>query len=365
VCGESADIRRRHAEYYLAFVEQAEPELPLSPRELLDRLELEHDNIRAALEWLEAAGDRERLLRMTGAAWRFWYLRGHLTEGRRRIEAALTGSDEATLGRAKTLNGAAALAMNVGDLAGAKARASEAVTLHRHLGDALGAAYGTFMLANVLGIEGEAEPATRAYEEAIGAFRDFGADHWALLAARHLAYRYDDLGERARARALHEENLRLARASGNDRFVATSLGALARYAIEARRLEDAAVLLEESVRVHQRLGDVLDAAVDLSQFARILVDTGRPEAAAAIASSLDTIIDRIGVRGTAVGETNAETIASSALQLDEAALADACERGRALSFDAAIELALEASTARARRRPPHEVGRQSGARSVR
>ena len=88
--GEAEELRRRHAEHFLALAEEAEPNLRgRSPREWLDRLEREHDNLRAALDRLEASGESELALRLAGALWRFWYLRGHLAEGRRRLESAL------------------------------------------------------------------------------------------------------------------------------------------------------------------------------------------------------------------------------------------------------------------------------------
>ena len=73
--GDVDELRRRHADYFLALAEEAEPNLRGSPGDWLDRLEAEHDNFRAALDRLEASGESERGLRLAGALWRFWYLR--------------------------------------------------------------------------------------------------------------------------------------------------------------------------------------------------------------------------------------------------------------------------------------------------
>jgi predicted ATPase/DNA-binding SARP family transcriptional activator len=147
--GEAAAVRARHADYFLRLAEGAEPDLRGTPGPWLERLELEHDNLRAALDALEAGGESGRLQRLAGALWRFWYLRGHLTEGRRRLERALAADPAPTPARAKTLIGATVMAINTGDGETATERADEAIALCERLGDAWGVAYATFMLGNL------------------------------------------------------------------------------------------------------------------------------------------------------------------------------------------------------------------------
>ena len=100
--GEVEELRRRHADYFLGLAEEAEPNLRGSPGDWLDRLEREHDNFRAALDRLEAVGRRRDLaLRLAAALWRFWYLKGHLAEGRQRLECVLLTDGRPTAARAK------------------------------------------------------------------------------------------------------------------------------------------------------------------------------------------------------------------------------------------------------------------------
>jgi predicted ATPase/DNA-binding SARP family transcriptional activator len=335
--GEAEELRRRHAAYFLGLAEEAEPSLRGSPGDWLDHLEREHDNFRAALDRLEASGDSETALRLAAALWRFWYLKSHLAEGRRRLESVLPTDERPTAARAKALNGAAVMAINTGDTDAAKLRAEEALALHRKLGDAWGAAYSVFMLGTA---EDDAARAQQLYEESVRVFREHGDEHSALLVTRNLASIYAYLGDHERSRALYEDNLRRARATHNDRMEASTLGALATIALDEGRVEDAASMLKSSLRIHASLRDVLDTAVDLCRFAVVLARQGDAVTAARLFASLDALGDEIGVRGHTVEELSEETLTIVREQVDEAAFAEAWEQGRTLTVAEAVTLAL-------------------------
>jgi len=338
---EGEDVRRRHAEYFLALAEEAEPHLRGSPGEGLDRLRREDDNLRAALDRFEASGESQLTLRLAGALWRFWYLSGRLTEGRRRLESALRADMRPTAARANALNGAAVMAVNGGDAATARLRAEEGLELHRKLGDEWGAAYSGFMLGAAVNSEGDLTRAQQLFEESIRQFRELGDQHSALLATRNLAGTCASLGDRERARVLREDSLRLARETGNERIEASSLGALAAYAIDEGRVEDAASMLKESLRIHRELGDLLDTAVDLCRFANVLASEGRAATAARLLSSFEALGEEIGTRRLGLAEMNQETLTNIRAQLEDAAFAEAWEHGRALTVDEAVALALD------------------------
>jgi len=336
--GEVEELRRRHADYFLELAEEAEPHLRGSPGDWLDRLEREHDNFRAALDSLEASGAGETALRLAAALWRFWYLKGHLAEGRRRLESVLPTDGPPTAARAKALNGAAVMAVNTGDGEAAKLRAGEALALHRELGDAWGAAYSVFMLGAA---EDDAGTAQQLYEESVRVFREHGDEHSALLASRNLAVIYADLGDAARARALYEDNLRRARATHNDRLEASTLGALAMIALDDGRVEDAASMLRSSLRLHGELRDVLDTAVDLCRYANVLARQGRAATAARLLASFDALGDEVGVRRSGVVEMNEATLAAVRTQLDDAAFTETWRQGLELTLGEAMTLAVE------------------------
>ena len=339
--GEAEQLQRRHAACFVRLAEEAEPHLRGSPGDWLDRLELEHDNFRVALDRLQASGDGETALRLAAALWRFWYLRGHLAEGRRRLESALRADERPTAARGKALNGAASLAVNTGDAATARHRAEEALALHRTLGDAWGAAYSGFMLGAA---EDDAARGKQLYEESARVFRELGDEHSALLVTRNLAATYAGLGDGERARELYEDNLGRARATQNDRVEASMLGALAMIALDEGRVEDAASMLKSSLRIHARLGDVLDTAVDLCRFASVLALSGQAAPAARLLASFESLGDEVGIRRSGVVEMNETTLAAIRAQLDDAAIAEAWEQGRKLTVGEAVTLALDPET---------------------
>ena len=159
VTGEMEAARQGHAEYYLRLSEKAEPEL-VGPRQAmwLERLEQEHENLRAVMQWsLEQAegerGDartREIALRLGGALRQFWYMRSYYSEGRDFLERALSRSDGVAASvRAKALVAATRLNVSLDYLDRAEALCEESLALYRELGDTAGIASSLHLLAAI------------------------------------------------------------------------------------------------------------------------------------------------------------------------------------------------------------------------
>lgn len=154
VVGESESIARRHAEYFLALGKEAEPYLQAAQSaEWLNRLEDEHDNLRAALRWAmhSDAGLGQKL---AAAIWRFWWLHGHIREGCEHLGAflSLTAADKET--RTKMLLGAGFLNRVRGDFAFSSLYSEEALALSRETGDKKDGAFALYQLA-LLAMDGE------------------------------------------------------------------------------------------------------------------------------------------------------------------------------------------------------------------
>ncbi len=212
----------RHAAYFLALAEGAEspPEetaalrsTPAEGLERLERLEAEHENLRAALRWWAARGHAAPGLRLGGALWRFWYLRGHLTEGRSWLATFLAlpagppaGGRAARLARWKALRAAGALARHQGDHAAAGAYWAEGLALARELGDGPGRVRALHGLALVALAAGDAADARARFEEGLALARGLG-DPLLSETLAMLALVAQTQGDRDEARARFEEAL--------------------------------------------------------------------------------------------------------------------------------------------------------------
>jgi len=342
--GEAEELRSRHAEHFLALAEEGEPSLRRYSTEWHDRLEPEHDNLRAALDRLEAAGETQLALRLAGAVWWFWDARNYLVEGRRRLESLLRADEHPTAARARALNGAGEMAINAGDGAAARLWADEALALHRQFGDAWGSAYSAQLLGHVSLDQGDFKAAQPLIEESVRLFREVGDQHHNLFATHLLAWSCYRLGDLERARALYEDNLRRARAAANRNIEALSLGVLAAYfAVEEGRFEDALAMLTEAYRINRDLGmPSVQTTIDLGRLAHGLAFAGRALAATKVLASAEALREEIGARALRTdAERDGKTLSAIRTLLDEAAFDEAWEQGRALTADEAVALALD------------------------
>src|SRR4029453_18939027 len=135
--GDSRAVRRRHRDYFLMLAEKVEPNL-LGAEQAgwLQRLEDEHENLRASLESSLEEAASGMGLRLCAALPRFWITRGHLSEGREWCARFLAGGeDERTEERAKALSAAGRLASYQSDYRAARALQEESLAIRRQLGD--------------------------------------------------------------------------------------------------------------------------------------------------------------------------------------------------------------------------------------
>jgi predicted ATPase len=344
--GDRANLERRHADHFAALAAAAEPHLKGTPRIWLDRLDAEHDNLRAALDRFEAAGNQEAALGLAGSLGRFWAMRGHYIEARDRLErlVALDVRPTAALGRA--LNALALVLLTVevtaDDRARACAIAERAAAVLEVAGDRWGAAQSRFLLGSSLIQDGRLELARATLEGSAAEFEALGDTHYALLAARQLAWAHFELGDLAGARARHEEVVRRARNLGNVRMNATSLGALAEYDIREGRLDDAGPRLRESTRLWVESGEPLEVIANLMRFAWLWDLRGDPLVGARLLAKARAMEQDLGGAVSWMRREAGDTEVHIRSQISEPEWLAACAAGTAMSTAAAIELASAA-----------------------
>jgi predicted ATPase len=239
--GEVELTRQTHAAYYLAFAEAADAGF-WSPQQLrgeqvtwLERLEREHDNLRAAMQWLleqGAAGQSiELALRLATALERSWHALGHLREGRSFLAKALAASEAVVVPphvRAKALVAAGKFAMLQGDIDQTQALAQESLLLCRACGDTHGTARSLHHLQWVARQRGDLAAAGALAEENLAFRRGVGDKAHIAFGLVYLADIALLQGEYPRAQALYEESVALQRETGNQWGLVNSLLALAR-----------------------------------------------------------------------------------------------------------------------------------------
>ncbi|MEP7040552.1 MAG: adenylate/guanylate cyclase domain-containing protein [Chloroflexota bacterium] len=342
--GQAEELRERQAEYFQALAEESEAHLESDePAAWLARLEAEHDNLRAALDWLAASGSAERVLEMAGALAYFWEGNGYPHEARGRLEDGLSASTVETPARARALLGAAAIANAVGDSAAAVNRAEEALRLHRSLGDQRGIANSLWQLGYSLANSGQGEAAIPLLEQSIGLFRDLGDERFARFVTRTLGFALIEAGEVERGEAIHEQNLAAARQYEDRRLEAISLASLAMSIAGSGRTARALALLGEAYPLVREFGERDELLNHLCRFALALALAGRGGVAVRLLAAATTQREKIGSRVRWVDAMNAEARHIALDALDDAAFAEAWAAGETLTLDEAFALALDHS----------------------
>jgi tetratricopeptide (TPR) repeat protein len=275
--GEAEATRRRHTDYCLALAEDADPKLQGPDQEVwLDRLETEHDNLRAALaRSLTEASDAEIGLRLAGALSWFWHVRGHFSEGRRWLEQALAaGGNVSASMRAKALNGAGILAQDQGDYGRAEAFYEENLALFRGLRDKRGIATTLSNMGLVARAQGEHGRAATLQEESLALRQELGDKHGIAIALNNLGLVAQDQGDHVRSAALLEESLTLRRELHDKHGIAITLNNLGNLAHGHGDYRRASALYEENLALFRELGDKHGVATTLSNLGRVAEHEG-------------------------------------------------------------------------------------------
>jgi len=346
-------LRRRHAEHFLRLAEDAEPHLTGEQQgPWLARLEAEHDNFRLSLDSLRHAGLSAEELRLVGALMRFWYVHGHLREGRGRCDEALAAHDDQSQPRLKALFGAGLLAHRLGDYAHASALMQERLLLARRLEDGEGVASSLIGIGlNAHGL-GDYRRAEAAYTEGAELARA-GGHLWVLaVGIGNLADLALEQGDYARASAQFEESLGLFREIGDERKVVESLVGLGIVASRQGRRDEAERLLLESLEYAEALVDKELAIWCLEELAVLAVSGGEAERAARLVGAIETLREETGhAAHFEERRVDEQTRTALAAELGAERFAAALVSGRELTFEHAVAYARETQATSAAQSP--------------
>jgi predicted ATPase/DNA-binding SARP family transcriptional activator/Tfp pilus assembly protein PilF len=339
---DDASVKRRHAAYFLALAEDAAAELDGAQQAArLAQLDVEHGNLRCAFATFREAGDAEGELRLAVALARFWYIRGHLSEGRLRLSGALERA--ATLPprlRADALRKISANAMLRGDYEEALDLANEALSIYDELGDAVGRARSLSNIGAFTHASGDLRLADATLTEAIRLARQIGAVRVTALALNNHGDLCLSLGDYPRATELFTESLALLEQQSDMANVARSLLNLALAALGRGADDEADTLVQRGLDVAVRVDDVEDIAWCLLAQGSLLARRGDHHRAALLVGAAESVLHQIDASlkpyERALHAATAQALEES---LGTEAFSDARSRGSALPLADAIALA--------------------------
>jgi non-specific serine/threonine protein kinase len=346
--GEEARARSAHATDILNLAEPSyEGIFAPGYERILARLDAEHDNVRAALAWAEAAGDAELGLRLAGAMTAFWVVRGHYREGKAWLERALgRGEPVSTAARARALNGAGWLTRLQGEIDAAAALQTEALAVARASGASLTVARALQALGLIDLQRGDHAGAARWMEQALTQF--LAIESTAVAGPQYVSAAYTNLGQIALAQgdavgaiAHLEEALRRQRALGYAWMMDETLRTLGDIARDRGNYPRALASYRESLELARDHRDRRFLAEALSGIAGVAVAQGRPERAARLLGATAALREQIGAAIEGWNRpTHERVVALVQAALSPAAFAASWSAGANLSLDAVLAEAL-------------------------
>jgi non-specific serine/threonine protein kinase len=357
---EAPAVWRRHAWYYLRLVEQSDSAVRALRQDVfLNRLEREHANCRVALDWCQAHGYAEASLRLCVELFWFWGVRGHVVEGRSRLEALLARFPLRTMfgsrasAHAGALDALGAVASN-SDLAAAQNYQERALAIYQALGHPTGICAALEGLGNIARLQGDLDAARGYFERALATLHTTQSDLtdpamvWLTAAAHgHLGHVDHDQGDFAGARAqmgecgrllerindtlslgvlrldqaeiaadsgdyegadaLARSGLELLESGGDRRGVALALAHLGAIATARGDFGAARSYLSRSLRLNREIGEIFGIAFAFDRLAILASAAGQPETALRLTGAAAALRDQAG----------SPTIPAQQRQLDE------------------------------------------------
>lgn len=278
-------LQNRYVQYFVLLAREASPHLTgADQKQWLERLDAEHDNIRATLAWLHG-NDTSLGLKFAVSNWRFWYTRGYFRDGLRWLssmldeEAARPASSGGLAVRGKALNAAGVLSLQMSDYTGSRRFFEESLEVCRQLNDRSGMADVLNNLGAVAYEHGDFTRSRRLYEESLAIKRELGDRSAVAKVLGNLGSIAEQVSDYATARILLEESLAIGRELADQRVIAHSMQLLGTVYESQGDFVQAESLCRESLAIRQELGDRLNIAAGLDLLGNIAYRKREHEAA--------------------------------------------------------------------------------------
>jgi predicted ATPase/tRNA A-37 threonylcarbamoyl transferase component Bud32/Tfp pilus assembly protein PilF len=340
--GEEEAARRCHSEFFLVLGETAAPELNWPKRaEWFERLEAEHDNVRAALGWF-AKNDAEACLRLAAAVWGFWNVHGYMTEGRRWMGAALDAATEAPASvLPDALLKAGVLAQLQGDLAAARAYFARGMHVSKVAGDENHFAWFGVNLGYVAFIEHDMAVARASFEEGLAAAEALGDDRLTMNALNALGEIERMERQWSAARRLYERAGEIARRFGEQSAISMHLCNLGAVTCAEGDLPAASSYFRQALALDHELGFRPNIGHSLDGLAAVAVRHGAWERAGRLAGAAQALWDAIGYELEPADLAFHDTyLAEARERFDQVGFEAALAEGRAMTLEQSVEYAL-------------------------
>ena len=337
---EAARLRGAHAAAFLALAEQAAgPMTGLGQREWLERLDVEHNNIRAAIDWYRQQ-DPPAALRLAAAMSWFWSLHGHYTEGRQRLRLLLSLVRGEDMLRVRALNGGAWLALDQGDYPDADRLLSQSTELSRRLGDKAGEGMAAVFGCRSMVSSDRTDRAAPYAQRGLALLTEAGDRPGIAFALFFSALDAQFTGNLEAACGLHERCVALCRELGFESLGARALLPLGIARLELGDLTAARTALQQGLRGSVAVGDRFIIPIGLSGFAGLAARAGKHRRALRLSGAAEAYRDTYGSALPAPVRGYLANWLAPALKAARTAAPRLIAEGRQMPVTAALEYAL-------------------------
>jgi predicted ATPase/DNA-binding XRE family transcriptional regulator len=343
--GEAGSVCRAHAAFFLDLAERAYPELrgPCQA-EWFEQLDLENDNLRAAIFWALSVGEApQAAARLGWSLWQFWWLRGYRDEGRRWMEATLEHALPPAL-RARAANVAGAMAYTQGDYEASEEFCKESLDSALRAKDVLLEGYSWVGLGHTALSRGDFGAAASYLKKALPLFDRTREEHQSSMARVSLGTALLIQGDAGSATPMFEEGLTIARRIGDKINSCIALYNLAQVGLARGDHSGAASRLEEGVALSKQMRDQANLAYFLEALAVVAGECGEAERSARLFGAAEGLFEAVGapvysfyLPDRYLYERTADAVRSA---LGEPVFGEARSEGRAMTFEQAVEYAL-------------------------